>query len=71
MAGLGSDRAESIVILALIFGKIAYEQFAGPVPGSEFASGGPVVVDAHLYGAIGGLAGGILLWRRVGRASSI
>jgi rhomboid family GlyGly-CTERM serine protease len=44
---------------ALVLGvaaKIAWEQAAGPVPFTQSASGGPVVVAAHLYGALGGLA---------------
>jgi rhomboid family GlyGly-CTERM serine protease len=60
---------ESGVLLLLLVAKISYEQFGGPVPGSEATSGGPVVVDAHLYGALGGLLGAILgkiraKWRR-------
>jgi hypothetical protein len=53
--------AESAVLLLLMLAKIGYEQFGGPVPGSEITSGGPVVVDAHLYGALGGAFGAILL----------
>lgn len=47
-------RLEGFLLLALA-GKLAWEQYAGPLPGSEDAAGGPVAVDAHLYGAIGGL----------------
>ncbi len=61
--------AESLVLLLLMLAKIGYEQFGGPVPGSEITSGGPVVVDAHLYGALGGAFGAILL-RVAGRFSS-
>lgn len=48
-------RLEGFLLLALA-GKLAWEQYAGPLPGSEDAAGGPVAVDAHLYGAVGGLA---------------
>lgn len=47
------DKA-GIAILALMILKIAWEQLAGPLPASAEAAGGLVVVDAHLYGAIGG-----------------
>lgn len=42
------------ILLALVVAKVAWEHFAGPVPFSELASGGNVVTDAHLYGAVGG-----------------
>jgi rhomboid family GlyGly-CTERM serine protease len=49
-------------ILALfILGKLAYEQFAGALP---LAGSPDTVVDAHLYGAIGGLVLAPLLFRR-------
>ena len=67
VAGLGHERIESVVILAGVFGKVIYEQVGGAVPGTEFLSGGPVVTDAHMYGAITGIVGGLLLWRRVPR----
>ena len=70
-AGLWKRRAESLVILVVVFGKIAYEQIAGPLPGSELSSGGPVVVNAHLYGALAGLICGIAIWRRVARTGPI
>jgi len=57
--------AESAILLALLVAKISWEQYSGPVPGSEITSGGPVVVDAHLYGALGGALGGLLARIRV------
>lgn len=61
---------ESAVLGLLVIGKLAWEQYAGPLPGSEASSGGPVVVNAHLYGAIAGTLAGAasLLVRRI-RAS--
>ncbi len=55
---------ESAVILAVVAVKLAIEQFHGPLSGALLA--GPVVVDAHLYGAITGLiiATPLLLARR-------
>ena len=42
----------------LLVAKLAYEHLQGPLP---FAGRGvPVVVDAHLYGAVGGLVASIL-----------
>ncbi len=62
---------ETIALLGLLIAKIAWEQLSGPMPGSEMTSGGPVVVDAHLYGAIGGLLGALVTRIRVRRHASI
>ena len=56
---------ETAVLLALLVAKITWEQLSGPLPGSESTSGGPVVVDAHLYGAIGGVLGAAAVIIRV------
>jgi len=61
------------LLLVLVAGKLAWEQFAGALPGSESVAGGRVLVDAHLYGAIGGaLLAPLLLmqgyWRRKTRS---
>lgn len=71
VGGLSMSRGESVVILALVFGKIAYEQIAGPLPGSEATAGGAVIVNAHLYGAMAGLIIGLPLWYGVGRGRSL
>ena len=42
------------ILLALVVGKLAWEQVAGALPGSESVAGGLVLVDAHLYGAVSG-----------------
>ncbi|MFV2055384.1 MAG: rhombosortase [Thiohalomonadales bacterium] len=47
--------ADGQLLLAAIVAKLAWEQYAGPLPGSEAAAGGNVIVDAHLYGAISGV----------------
>jgi len=49
------------VLLALVVGKLAWEQLAGALPGSESVAGGSVVVNAHLYGAIGGAVLALIL----------
>ena len=63
VAGLvGRIRAapvESGVLLLAVAVKLATEQWSGPLPGSEVSAGGPVVVDAHLYGAISGVFAGL------------
>jgi rhomboid family GlyGly-CTERM serine protease len=64
LRGLRSHLAESVLLCVLIVAKLAFEQLAGPLPGSESASDGPVAVNAHLYGAIGGLLAAAILWRR-------
>jgi rhomboid family GlyGly-CTERM serine protease len=65
VVGLARREAESAVLAVLVAGKLAWEQFAGPLPGSEGASGGAVIVDAHLYGAMGGVLAAVAMWRRV------
>jgi rhomboid family GlyGly-CTERM serine protease len=55
-------RIETTILGLLLLCKLAWEQFSGPLPGSESSSGGPVVVDAHLYGAIAGILAGLLTW---------
>lgn len=49
------------LLLALVIGKLAWEQIAGPLPGSEETAGGSVIVNSHLYGAIGGAIIAVLL----------
>jgi len=43
------------VLLIGVGGKLLWEQGIGPIPLSESTSGGPALVAAHFYGAIGGL----------------
>jgi len=60
--GLIAARAPSgYALLLLVTAKLAWEQWAGPLPHSELMSGGPVVVAAHLYGAAGGAVAFVLL----------
>lgn len=54
-------RVEAAVIAVVLVGKLIYEQIAGPLPGSELSAGGSVVVDAHLYGAVGGVVAVMIL----------
>ncbi|MBW9261635.1 MAG: rhombosortase [Candidatus Thiodiazotropha sp. (ex. Lucinisca nassula)] len=48
----------SVSLLIAVLGKIAWEQWQGPLPGSESMANGPVVVASHLYGALSGM----LVW---------
>jgi len=56
---------------ALLLGKLIYEQAVGPLPGSVASAGGDVVVNAHLYGAVGGLLAVVVAKIRVMRSPSI
>lgn len=49
------DRRFASLVFAIFAVKLIWEQVYGPLPGSEQSAGGPVVVDAHLYGAIAGV----------------
>lgn len=62
---------EALVLAALLLGKLAWEQLSGPLPGSEGTAGGPVVVDAHLFGALGGALTALMLRIRVRPAAPI
>ena len=54
LADLRTYPKSAATLLTLVVAKLAWEQFSGPLPGSESTAGGSVVVDSHLYGAIGG-----------------
>ena len=68
VAGLAARSGEAVVLAVVVAGKLAWEQFAGPLPGSEATSGGAVIVDAHLYGVIGGSLVAATMIRVRGRA---
>ena len=42
---------EDGILLIFLILKLSYEQFIGAVPFTEAGSGGPVIVNAHFYGA--------------------
>ncbi|MFZ5594963.1 MAG: rhombosortase [Pseudomonadota bacterium] len=54
MASLRAGHRLELALLALLLGKIVWEQAYGPLPGTAEFAGGAVVTDAHLYGAAGG-----------------
>lgn len=68
---LPARRFDIRVLAVILLGKLLYEQFAGPLPGSEEASGGAVIVNAHAYGAAAGLVAGIITSVRVRRRAPI
>jgi rhomboid family GlyGly-CTERM serine protease len=61
LAHLRRRDLDSGILAAFIVVKLAYEQFAGAMP---FAEGATTIKDAHLYGAIGGLAIALFLRSR-------
>jgi rhomboid family GlyGly-CTERM serine protease len=61
--------AEALALGVIVAGKIAWEQVAGPLPGSELSAGGPVVINAHLYGALAGIIAAGVLQARAARRS--
>jgi len=54
-------------LLLGVAGKLFWEQTMGAMPLSEGIVGGPVVTEAHLWGAIGGLIAGLVydIWCRL------
>ena len=46
------------VLTVVLIGKLIWEALNGALPGSEEMTGGRVLTEAHLYGAIGG----VLVW---------
>lgn len=67
---LGRRDPIAAVVALLLVGKLAWEAVAGPLPGSEQTAGGPVLVEAHRYGALGGvLVALVLVGRRRWRAA--
>ena len=58
------------MLAVVLLAKLAYEQFFGALPFSTVSSGGNVIVDAHLYGALAGAIigfGGGLVRHRIMR----
>jgi rhomboid family GlyGly-CTERM serine protease len=68
---LRKPETETIVLTLLLVGKLVWEQLSGPLPGSEGTAGGTVVVDSHLFGALGGAAAAFFLRNRVRPAAPI
>ncbi len=58
------DRREAILLVAII-GKLLWEQIYGPLPGTADMVGGPVIVESHLFGAIGGAMAALIFKPRM------
>lgn len=56
----GSRRFLWLIVLVSV--KIGWETLFGPLPFMAGAAGGAVIVQAHAFGALGGVAAGLLLW---------
>jgi rhomboid family GlyGly-CTERM serine protease len=54
LLALQHRRMEAIPLGLLLLIKLGYEWIAGPIPLSGEVAAGPVVTEAHLWGAIGG-----------------
>lgn len=60
----------ALALTAIVVGKLTWEQTVGELP---LSGGMPVIVNAHLYGAVGGAVAGAALqmgrhgWRRIVR----
>jgi rhomboid family GlyGly-CTERM serine protease len=58
LAHLKRGEFDGWLLAIFLVGKLTYEQYVGALP---LTSGGAVVIDAHLYGALGGLAAAVAL----------
>jgi rhomboid family GlyGly-CTERM serine protease len=56
------DRRLAALLSAILIGKLSWEQWQGALPLSGDLN---VIVNAHLYGAIGGLIAGLILHKRL------
>ncbi|MCF6234798.1 MAG: rhombosortase [Gammaproteobacteria bacterium] len=65
IAGIFANLAQGYkleyLLLIAIIAKLFWEQWYGPLPGSESFAGGRVIVNSHLYGAVAGLIAGIFI----------
>jgi len=59
------------IVTALFVAKLAWEHVVGALPFTAGSISLPVVHEAHTYGALGGLAAGLLLRRTPARPASL
>jgi rhomboid family GlyGly-CTERM serine protease len=62
------SRLLALVLSVIFSGKLVWEQWHGALPLSGDL---PVVVNAHLYGALGGALAGLLLWLQAHREVAV
>lgn len=67
----GLDPRARVALILAVFLKLAWEQWTGELPFTATAAGGPVVVDAHLYGGVGGWLAGIAFRLRARRRGPV
>ena len=65
VAGFRLGLRDSWLLGFILAGKLAWEQFVGPVPGSVESTGGNVIVAAHFYGAVVAAVSALLIPVRV------
>jgi rhomboid family GlyGly-CTERM serine protease len=70
VADLLNGKRMAGLLLLLVGLKLAYEQWFGPLPGSIESTGLPVLVNAHLYGALSGGLFGVLLFVRRSKSNT-
>ena len=58
LAYLRRGEREGWLLAAILIAKLGYEHWVGALP---FSGSDPVIVDAHLYGVLGGAAAALLL----------
>ena len=58
----------ALLLSAYLVGKLAWEQRFGALP---LSGDMPIVVDAHLYGSIGGAVAGFILWVQAHRQVAV
>src|SRR5579883_956066 len=61
LAHLRRREPDGYLLAAILIAKLVYEQHVGPLP---FSGSPDVVVDAHLYGLVGGVAGALAVGSR-------
>jgi rhomboid family GlyGly-CTERM serine protease len=61
------QRREAIPLTVLLVVKIGYERVIGPVPFTGAVAAGPVVTEAHAFGALGGAVTAVVLIAIAGR----
>lgn len=61
LAHLRRREADAWILVPFLIGKLIWEQYAGAMPYTADSAGGPVVVDAHLYGSAGALLAALFL----------
>jgi len=71
VGGIRAGHKDAWLLGIVLVLKLGYEQVVGPIPGSAAATGGAVIVAAHLYGAVTAAVAGAIMPVRVQRPASI